>query len=343
MVHKLLLLLLLTIFYTGIANSQEGSELLQEENSAEFSKQCDIIPESGILFEKGVTRRDPSDVIKVGDRYYMWYTKITKDDPGYPSGYHGTIFYATSTNQRNWTEQGQALDRGQEDVWDGYGVFTPNILVADGRYYLFYTGVAPGFSNYPYNGYKEGPATPTAIGIAVAASPDGPWKRFDENPILTPNEPGNWDDFRVDDACLITRDGQYWLYYKGRQEFDKKTGTPMGLARANFPTGPYKRCEKNPLIGPGHEVLVWPHDQGVAALVAGSCVVWYSPDGLQFEPRAKLERSIKAPGAYRPDAFTNTDYGKGITWGITMQRKGDEYFNFSEMGLSVFKCMLNAN
>jgi len=30
-----------------------------------------------IPYEQGVTRRDPSDVIKVGDTYYLWYSKVT--------------------------------------------------------------------------------------------------------------------------------------------------------------------------------------------------------------------------------------------------------------------------
>jgi len=30
---------------------------------------------TGIGIEKGVMRRDPSDVIKVGDLYYVWYSK----------------------------------------------------------------------------------------------------------------------------------------------------------------------------------------------------------------------------------------------------------------------------
>ena len=45
----------------------------------------------GIGVEKGVMRRDPSDIIKVGDLYYVWYSK-GKISPGYDA----TVWYATS-------------------------------------------------------------------------------------------------------------------------------------------------------------------------------------------------------------------------------------------------------
>ncbi len=47
----------------------------------------------GIGAEKGVMRRDPSDIIKVGDLYYVWYSK-GKISPGYDA----TVWYATSTD-----------------------------------------------------------------------------------------------------------------------------------------------------------------------------------------------------------------------------------------------------
>jgi hypothetical protein len=45
---------------------------------------------SGIGKEPGVMRRDPSDVIKVGDLFYVWYSK-GKIAPGYDA----TVWYAT--------------------------------------------------------------------------------------------------------------------------------------------------------------------------------------------------------------------------------------------------------
>jgi len=64
--------------------------------------------------EKGVTRRDPSDVILLGGVYYVWYSKVCRGPGvwGYPSGYSADVYYATSPDGRRWTEQGMAVGRG---------------------------------------------------------------------------------------------------------------------------------------------------------------------------------------------------------------------------------------
>ena len=57
-----------------------------------------VEPVSGIGKEAGVCRRDPSDVIRVGDTWYVWYTRLERGAPLYPSGYHASVWYATSTD-----------------------------------------------------------------------------------------------------------------------------------------------------------------------------------------------------------------------------------------------------
>ncbi len=295
--------------------------------SGEFDTAFAFSPAAGLDHEKGITRRDPSDVIKVGALYYVWYTKTDRG----PTGYDATIWYATSLDGCTWTERGEALARGGTGDWDQQSVFTPNILVARRRYYLFYTSVQKPFSE----------KAKTAIGLALADSPDGPWTKSARNPVLTTGEPDDWDSHRVDDSCLIVRDGTYWLYYKGRQIGLSPRQTKMGLAVAERPEGPYVKSGANPLINSGHEVLVWPHREGVAALVAPTGpegnTVQYSPDGLHFAVQARVENVPSAPGAYRPDAFANTTAGRGITWGIC-HRVGPDGCPF----LQRFDCDLTA-
>lgn len=170
---------------------------------------------TGIGFEKNMTRRDPSDVIKVGDSYYVWYTKV--DQNKLPkkfrhmrtSGYVGNIYYAVSKDKgSSWTEKGQALGIGKPGTFDSFAVFTPNIVKFYGKYYLYYTGVKPTkegefyFENNSINDF-------TAIGVAVADSPDGPFIRISEKPVLevTPRseitgKQSPFDSYRIDDASL---------------------------------------------------------------------------------------------------------------------------------------------
>ncbi len=62
---------------------------------------------TGIGLEKGVMRRDPSDIIKVGDLYYVWYSKGKLK-----TGYDATVWYATSADGLHWTEKGEAVAKG---------------------------------------------------------------------------------------------------------------------------------------------------------------------------------------------------------------------------------------
>ena len=134
----------------------------------------------GLEPEQGVCRRDPSDVIKVNETYYVWYTRTEKQY----SGYDASVWYATSSDGENWTEKGEALARGKEGSWDAFSVFTPNILKAGQRYYLFYTGVKPTPGN-PEGLFENNSETDiTAIGLAVADSPDGPFTRLSDQSHL---------------------------------------------------------------------------------------------------------------------------------------------------------------
>jgi len=284
------------------------------DETREFHMTFSYSPAEGLGLEEGWTRRDPSDVAKIGPLYYVWYTKTDKG----PDGYNATVWCAASPDGHRWTEKGEAIARGGRGAWDEHSVFTPNILVAQSRCYLFYTAVPEPFTNTGPDG-----GTKTAIGVAVSDSPDGPWTRFEGKPILKPSDDANdFDSHRIDDSCLIVRDGKYWLYYKGRQMRHSPAETKMGLAVAGNPTGPYVRHPENPLIGSGHEVLVWPHREGIVAWVQGcgpeGNTIQYAPDGLHFSVKAS-SGPPSAAGAYRPDAFTDTKNGQGIEWGISQQ------------------------
>jgi len=141
---------------------------------------------TGIGPEKGVMRRDPSDVIKVGDLFYVWYSK-GKISPGYDA----TLWYATSKDGLAWEEKGMALDKGEKGSWEGASVFTPNILVANEKYYLFYTGTSREWAKKPFNPDSK-------IGVAISDSPDGPWVRGDANPNTgSTTKVVNWGNHRV--------------------------------------------------------------------------------------------------------------------------------------------------
>ena len=260
---------------------------------------------SGLGYEPGITRRDPSCIIRVDGVFHVWYTRT----PYGPSGYDATVWHATSEDGVRWEERGEALSRGTVCEWDEQSVFTPNILVAEGRYYLFYSSVEKPYSEEAL----------TAIGVSYAESPAGPWTKSAGNPVLGTGPDSTWDSHRVDDACLVVRDRRYWLYYKGREKGLSPRETRMGLAVAEQPLGPYRKVAENPLIEGGHEVCVWRQGTGVAALVQPNGpeggTLQYSEDGIHFRRRAAA-RPPQAPGPYRADFIEDEQRGVGIEWGL---------------------------
>ncbi|UMB59192.1 family 43 glycosylhydrolase [Lutibacter sp. A80] len=272
--------------------------------------------------EEGIKRGDPSDIIKVGSLYYVWYWKVGEN-------VRWATWYATSPDGFTWTEKGEALPPGKEGSWDDEGCFTPGILIANDKYYLFYSGV-----NNPYK-TKDLEKSKTRIGIAFSNSPDGPWVKLSTNPILIPStDKTKFDSHRIDDASIIVRDGKYWLYYKGRQWGKSPRETKMGVAIANRPEGPYIKYKNNPVVKGGHEVLVWPQGKGVATMIGKEGTedvrksIMYAKDGLNFKKTHNFtNKNVPwAPGAFRPEAFTNSKKGKLIEWGIQRVKKdGIEY------------------
>ena len=284
---------------------------------------------SGIGYEKGCTRRDPSDIIKVGGTCYVYYTKIY----GRAAGYWGTVWYATSNDDGyNWKEQGEILGVGKKDMFDYQATFTPNILFSEGKYYLYYTGVKPTPGNAKGEFENNSTTDITAIGVAISASPDGPFKRVSEEPILKVSvEPKKFDSYRVDDAALLYRNGKYWLYHKGRSRAHDKEGpvhTQMGLAFSSSPKGPFIKYSK-PILPQSHEVMIWQEGSGIGALSSLSSTLEYAPDGIDFTSNqlsVKVKSFPKAPGAYRTDLTSPSTLKKGLTWGISMVMNNDECY-----------------
>ena len=335
---------MLILFACSLKADAKIAEPLPMLQGKRFSYQQVI----GIGLEEGITRRDPSDVIKVDNTYYVYYTKVTHKDlpkefmPFKSSGYVGTVWYATSKDQgQTWTEKDQALGLGKKGAFDSYATFTPNIVKFDGKYYLYYTGVKPTTTENFY--FENNSATDfTAIGVAIADSPDSPFKRISDQPVLKvtlgskdKNTPSPFDSFRIDDAALLVRDYDndgdmdIWLYYKGRNIDHGRSGpgkTKMGLAIADTPISEYIRInDGKPILSNSHEVIIWPLHRGVAAYASMTKTIEYAADGIDFTSNPTKALTLPkpvAPGCFRPDLTEPVKLGKDIEWGIAMKNPG---------------------
>ncbi|NQV35884.1 MAG: family 43 glycosylhydrolase [Phycisphaeraceae bacterium] len=269
-----------------------------------------------------ISRRDPSKVIFAHGKYYVWYTH--RHTPTSPKGAKqctdiipssdwdlADIWYATSEDGFIWTEQGVAVPRPPKPQVGWRSVTTTDILVWKGKYYLYYQGFMEASG-------LRGDDCPVAV--SYADSPDGPWTAHHK--IVIPNgASGEWDQYSIHDPYPLVYNGKIYLYYKSDFDGDPRLVRMQGLAMADHPLGPFKKHSLNPVINSGHETTLFPFKSGIAALVHGDGnehnTIQFAKDGVNFEIASLVSLMPIAGGPYIPDAFTDTQDGRGVTWGLS--------------------------
>lgn len=277
----------------------------------------------GFPTESGISRRDPSKILKIEGTYYVWYTRrdtplpagpenATDEIPSYDWDL-AEIWYATSNDGFQWTEQGVAITRPPGEEYGWRSVSTPDILMWRDRYYLYYQG----FNEIP--GLKGDRAAAT---VAEAENPDGPWKPLGRV-VLDFGVEGEWDYNAIHDPYPLVYKGKIYLYYKGETGMFGRNGSMVraqGVAIADHPLGPFTKSPYNPVLNSGHETCLFPFKEGIAAIVSldgpEKNTVQWAPDGINFDYMSMLQVCPVAPGPFIPDAFADNGNGRGITWGL---------------------------
>ncbi len=318
---------------------------LYKDQGSEFFSAFRYSRVAGIGKEAGITRRDPSKVIKVGDRYHVWYTRrqtaerwlgieaASETRPAWDWDM-ADIWHASSRDGFHWEEHGPAVRRGPEGAFDDRAVFTPDILLHAGKYYLYYQ-VTRGV--WRHRSIHQ-------IGLAWADSPAGPWTKLDQ-PLLRTGERGrfvndaddpdaidsfgDWDSHKLHDPFVLKYRGQIWLYYKGVQfgrHYRHDLGCAWGVAIADDPRGPFHKSPLNPVTNSGHETFLYPFREGVVAIASHEGpeknTVQYAPDGLNFKVMGKVSVPPVAAGPHLPDAFDDSGDGRGLAWGLAHIQHG---------------------
>lgn len=150
-----------------------------------------------------------SSVVQGDDgTYHMFSSRWSKDvpfSPGWTSNSH--IVRATASRPEGPYEFAETVvPPGDRDDWDRMS-HNPSIVRADDTYLLYYYGCA-------YDGPRPGPEnqrgidrTSSAVGLATAPAPDGPWTKH--GPII-PGETNAVPVVRNDGSVLVyVRDGSF--------------------------------------------------------------------------------------------------------------------------------------
>ncbi len=249
-----------------------------------------------------------SSVVKGEDgKYHMFVSRFPKSLPFHPGWMIASeIVHATSdTPEGPYKFSDIALPARGAQYWDGRSTHNPRILKYQNKYYLIYMGSTHPFANPTYEQLTlDSPwciigRSNKRIGLAVADSPYGPWKRFDE-PILK-TKPNTFYSFLTSNPSpIIQEDGSVMMIFKGRTYIgdDKFSDMALGMAYAPSIEGPYEVLNNDQPIfqvngqGEAEDPFLWKDNKGYHAIFKdhvskftgeqGGGVMAHSKDGIRW-------------------------------------------------------------
>lgn len=311
MKNAIIIVVTLLLFSCG-----ENKKTVKEE-----TKPIDFKIEFGKVSPKSVFSGGDSisiwggSVVKGEDElYHMLYARWPKNI-GWEWVNYSEIAHATSKSPLGpYKHVDVALEERGDGFWDGSATHNPTVHKMNGKYYLYYMGnfgdkkivSAPGKAkiNWMHRNNQR-------IGVAVADSPNGPWKRFDK-PVLDVSKDSLAHDALMTSnpsVCQMT-DGKVLVVYKA---VGKKNPMPQGgpvvhmVAIGDTPTGPFKKFPDPVFTFEGER------------FPAEDPYIWFE-DGKY---RAIVKR-IKHEGKKRMFSLVHYDSEDGIKWNRA------KYFDISE-------------
>ncbi|MEX0324249.1 MAG: glycoside hydrolase family 117 protein [Puniceicoccaceae bacterium] len=136
------------------------------------------------------------DILKWKGKFYLYYQAFNE-----PSGLRGddcvvSMSYADSPDGP-WTHSGKVIiPTGPKGAWDHYTVQAPTPLIHNGQIYMYY--------KVDFN--APGPRW-SAMGLATADDPFGPFKKHPLNPVQNSGHEICYFPFKEGLASLVIRDG----------------------------------------------------------------------------------------------------------------------------------------
>ena len=235
-------------------------------------------------------------------KYHLFYSRWKKAY-GFASWLtRSEIAHAVSENALGpYIFSDVALPERGAELWDGLNTHNPTIHFWRGKYYLYYTGnTGDGIIDKENLNFSH--RNNQRIGVAVAESPYGPWKRFDRPLIDVSSDSTAWDALMTSNPSVTeTPEGKYLMVYKAVAK--KKAGVFGGpvvhlCAIADNPEGPFiKHGEpiftSEDAFFPAEDPYIWYQDgsyhaivkdmQGIFTHSGKSLALFYSIDGFDWK------------------------------------------------------------
>ncbi|MCC9604301.1 sulfatase-like hydrolase/transferase [Blastopirellula sp. JC732] len=194
---------------------------------------------------------------------------------------------------------------GVAGAWDRYAPHNPEVKRFGDKYVLVYIANSD---------YRQPPhPLNQKIGMMVASSPDGPWRKVGKDGLILDNAPDHFSAGRqVVNPAIVQVGDKYHLYYKTSTRQNGKTQTYFGLAIADQLEGPY-RHQPEPVTADGvviEDASVFTWDGKVCLLTTdnhgdvtgleGGLALWVSEDGIRFRPDW-IQLGMRLFSDYLPD------------------------------------------
>ena len=263
-----------------------------------------------------------ASVVEVEGKYHMYATRVPmkyKFHPGWMVA--SEIVHATSDKLEGpYAFESVVLPARGAEYWDGLSTYNPQVMQHKGRLYLYYGG-----TRHPYPTPTDQELTLPSkwcissrfnkrIGVAIANSPYGPWKRSNK-PALDV-EPNTFYSYLTSNpAPVILPDGQVYMLFKGRAGLaeGKHSRMQLGVAYAKSPEEPFDVLNGNKPVfklegqGEAEDPYLW-HEDGYFYTVFKDQVGDYTGErgaGVKAYSKDCINWTICKPAKA---------YSKKITW-----------------------------
>ena len=243
-----------------------------------------LLPGEEGAWDDGVI--EAADAFKDRGSYYFYY-HATGGGKGYRLG------VAAATHPLGpFRKHGDkpVLELGPKGSWEDRHVACAMVLKEGiDKYWMWYSGIG-----------ESEELSKWSIGLATAADPLGPWTKHPNNPVL--------EDFGYVGGVVKVR-GKYHLYTAYPINSTGPDYSPMSLAVADFPAGPWTRWPGNPVLREG-EWGEW-DDGGFSeaeVLYSGGAFHMFYGGAKLFPERIRSRESIGY--AYSLDGHHFVKYGR---------------------------------
>ncbi|MFV0539634.1 MAG: glycoside hydrolase family protein [Aestuariibaculum sp.] len=181
-----------------------------------------------------------ASMVEANGIYHLYYSRWPKEKAFKGWLPDSEIAYATATSPLGpYTYKKTILTGFGKGFWNEEAAHNPHIKRFNNKYYLYFIshhvkdyGLTPTRKNITYG---------QRIGVAVAASPEGPWKVSDA-PLIDYQEGKAAHGYMVNPSVCQKPDGSYLMIFKSRPEGSEKTDhftAIQCLATAPTPEGPF--------------------------------------------------------------------------------------------------------